>query len=195
MLKFLTQPYPFDISNKSNWRRNALIGLFVASFLIIFQPFGTNNWHDEYKIIKLAGYGIFAFLVPSVIFAIQLKLQQPEVIEEHWTVAKEIALMLLIILGITLCNMLYSNVLSISNFDISSFVSFFFIVFIVAIFPIGAGILLRFNHFQQHNQKEAAVLAQNVQDYQQQNPIQDSKLIQNLTKLRYWQKTKKTLSR
>jgi hypothetical protein len=170
MLKFLKQPYPFDIFWKSNLKKNALIGLFVASFLIVFQPFGTNNWHDEYKTIKLAGYGIIAFLVPCLIFAIQLGLQQPEIIEERWTVGKEIILMLFVISGVALGNMLYSNTLDLSNFSISKFIYFFFIVLIIGIFPIGVGILLRFNHFQRLNQKEAAVLAQNVQEYQQQNP-------------------------
>ncbi len=169
MFRFLKQPYPFKSEWRSNLKQNALIGAFVASFLIVFQPFGTNNWHDEYKVLKLFGYGVIAFIAPVLILFIQLALQKPDVIEKNWTVAKEILMMLAILSLVTFGNMLYANALGMSNFDISSFIHFFIIVFIIAIFPIGVGILLRFNHFQQLNQKEAAVLEQNLQDFQQHN--------------------------
>lgn len=175
IIRFLKQPYPFEVASQRIIKQNALIGCFVALFLIVFQPFGTEDWHDEYKVIKLLGYGLIAFVVPTILYFIQIRLEKPELTEEKWTVWKEIILMLLIIVSITIANMFYSNGLGLSKFSISGFIGFFFVVLLIAIFPITAGVLLRYNHFQGMNKQAASVLEQNIQDFQQQqNEIQDN---------------------
>jgi hypothetical protein len=169
IIHFLKQPYPFDSNIKKVIKRNALIGCFVAFFLIVFQPFGTANWHDEYKTVKLLGYGLVALVVPTLLHWIHIQLQKPEDIEENWQVGKEILLMLLIIIFITLGNMVYATSLGMGRYSINSFISFFFVVLVIAFFPIVAGVLLRYNHFRGLNQKAASELEQNLQDLQQQH--------------------------
>lgn len=50
-------------------RRKALvigaISFFIALFLIVYQPFGTQTFHHPYKFTLLVGYGILFFLVFS----------------------------------------------------------------------------------------------------------------------------------
>lgn len=167
IIRFLKQPYPFEVVCQKIIKQNALIGCFVALFLIVFQPFGTESWHDKYKILKLLGYGVIAFIMPTILYFIQIQLQKPEETEENWTVLKEIGIMLLIILAISVANMFYFNSLGISNFSLNGFISFFFIVLLVAIFPITAGVLLRYNHFREMNKRTAFVLEQNIQGLQQ----------------------------
>ncbi len=58
MLSFLLQPYPAGESDlKKAIFQSILIGIFVAFVLIVFQPFGSYNWHHPYKSLILLGYG------------------------------------------------------------------------------------------------------------------------------------------
>lgn len=166
VLKFLTQPYPFDIKWSSNLKRNALIGAFVAFFLIAFQPFGTNNWVDEWKSVKLLGYGIVSFVMPTMLLALLYLLQKREKVEETWRVWKEIVFMILLLAAIAFGNMMYSNCLSIVSFTAASYLGFFISVIGIGIFPISAGILIRYFQMNKKNQSEAAILEGNLQDYQ-----------------------------
>lgn len=55
---YLKQPFP---KLTSRWKLIITISLFVAIFLIIFQPFGISLIQN--KILILSGYGLVTFLV------------------------------------------------------------------------------------------------------------------------------------
>lgn len=55
---FLRQPYPFGGDFAQKILQNVAVGVFVALFLIVFQPFGTVQWEAPYKNLFLAGFGV-----------------------------------------------------------------------------------------------------------------------------------------
>jgi hypothetical protein len=166
LFKFLKQPYPLVCNVKSNLITNALIGVFIALFLIIFQPFGSERWQDPHKYLKLSGYGVVAFLMPTLFILFTNALNKKEVMEEHWVVWKEIVRNFLIIFFVVLGNMVYANILGLGDFSLESFLGFCVVVSLLGVFPISAGILFRHNRYLEMNQKEAVILGENIMHQQ-----------------------------
>jgi hypothetical protein len=172
MFKILLQPYPFQVSLRKHLIHNFWIGCFIAFFLIVFQPFNTNLWHDEYKNLKLSGYGIVSFLMPSLLAWLLLTIKNPDEIEKKWTVWKEFFLVLTTIVSIAFGNMFYSVWVGGNEFGFSSFFGFLIAVMMLGFFPVMASILLKFNRFKALNEKEALELDENLQYFQQKNPTE-----------------------
>jgi LytTr DNA-binding domain len=171
MLKFLTQPYPFDVEWRSNLRRNAIIGCFVAFFLITFEPFGTEKWHDAYKVIKLMGYGVVAFIGPTLLLWLLFQWQKKDNIEKNWIVAKEIGFNVMVVLSIAFGNMLYGSALGLTSLSLANFVGFIFTVLVIGVFPISVGIILRYNQLKMRNEINAKILSDNVEQYQKNEQV------------------------
>jgi hypothetical protein len=172
MLKILLQPYPFQVSLRKHLILNFWIGCFIAFFLIAFQPFNTNLWHDDYKNWKLSGYGIVSFLMPTLWAWLLLTLSNPNEIEKKWTVWKELFFVLTTIVSIAFANMLYAVLLGGNQFGLSSFFGFLISVMMLGFFPVMANILLKFNRFKALNEKEALELDENLQYFQQKSPTE-----------------------
>ncbi len=110
MFRFLTQPYPHDNYNVRRWLlTSAGAGLFVALFLNIFQPFGSTKWDDPRKPLFLAGYGLVTFGCMAVIGSVFPALFKNFFDERNWTVGKDIAWTLLIIVSIAFGNLFYGE--------------------------------------------------------------------------------------
>lgn len=98
---FLNQPYP--VSEKSPLQI-VLVGLacgaFVAAFLIVFQPFGTDRVNFPNKNLFLAGYGIISAATICLIHF----LSGYFFTADRWTVGRQIIMVTGgVLLGITLC--------------------------------------------------------------------------------------------
>jgi len=100
MFSLLRQPYPIPERTPAQiFLTGLLAGAFVALFLIIFQPFGTNEVEFEGKTLFLSGYG----LIVSVVIWLANFLPARLADEARWTVGKQVLLMLAtILLGITI---------------------------------------------------------------------------------------------
>lgn len=166
MFAFFNQPYPFITEIGRHIRINVLIGTFIGLFLIVFQPFNTNIWVTEYKIFKLAGFGVIAFLVPTIITLAQQYIYGLEKLEPRWTVKYELCLMVSNLAIITLINLFYGNILDTVSFSLSGYFGFFLVVMSLGVFPIMGNLLFKYNRYQQINKAEAATLSQNLQSYQ-----------------------------
>jgi hypothetical protein len=57
---YLNQPYPQIVSK---WKVIILISLFIALFMLIFQPFGLSAFQGSYKALIIAGYGCVTFVI------------------------------------------------------------------------------------------------------------------------------------
>ena len=110
MFTFLTQPYPREPREPRRWLlTSAGAGTFVAVFLLVFQPFGSAQWDDPAKPYILVGYGLVTFAC-----LVGLGLMFPRVFrnvfeEKNWTVGREIAWTLFVMVFIALGNILYSQ--------------------------------------------------------------------------------------
>ncbi|MPR33694.1 LytR/AlgR family response regulator transcription factor [Salmonirosea aquatica] len=110
MFQFLAQPYPRE--QRSPWRwllTSAGSGLFVALFLLIFQPFGLAQWNDPVKPYLIAGYGLVTFICLTGVGLVFPKVLGNFFDEKNWTVGREIAWTLFVIIFIALGNILYSQ--------------------------------------------------------------------------------------
>lgn len=172
MIKFLSQPYPLTLGFKKMLKTNIFIGIFIGLFLIIFQPFGNENWQPEFKTLKLAGYGFISFLMPTLLF-FAIRLFKIPLKEDRWTTGKEALWMIGILFFIALGNIYYSYLLGISNFSINSFVGSLLIVVVIGIFPIMTSILVKYNRYKKLNQNDADVIRTVMNQYNS-NTIQRS---------------------
>ncbi len=169
MLKFLNQPYYLESDLLKNIRLNFWIGLFVAFFLIVFQPFGTENWTTEFKFYKLLGYGFVTFLMPTLLIIIRVQFVDTEKSEEDWTIAKEIFWLMLTLVSIAIGNMIYATWLDITTFSFASFLSSLAIVMVIGVFPILASIQMKYQRYLALNSSEAQKLDNDIADFQQKH--------------------------
>ncbi|MCD4835111.1 MAG: LytTR family transcriptional regulator [Bacteroidales bacterium] len=133
LISYLKQPFP---KLESKWRLIILISLFVALFLIVFQPFGIHLMDNKNKIIILSGYGLVTF-ISLVINLILIENIFPKVFsEKNWTIAKEFAWLIWIIFSIGLGNAFYTNYLiNYFTFNLMFFVNFQLITIVIGTIP------------------------------------------------------------
>ncbi len=110
MFRFLNQPYPRDKQNSRRWLlTSAGAGLFVALFLIIFQPFGSAEWDASRKPFVLAGYGLVTFACLALAGLFLPYFFKNFFDEKNWTVGREILWNVFIIIFIAFGNLTYSS--------------------------------------------------------------------------------------
>ncbi|MCK5170057.1 MAG: LytTR family transcriptional regulator [Bacteroidales bacterium] len=134
-IKYIQQPFP---KLESRWKVVIFISLFVALFLIIFQPFGIHLMDNKNKIIILSGYGLVTF-ISLVINLILIENIFPQIfIEKNWTIGKEFAWLIWIIFSIGLGNALYTSIVFGFYFEVgfSFFLQFQLVTLVVGIIPI-----------------------------------------------------------
>ncbi|CCH00206.1 response regulator receiver protein [Fibrella aestuarina BUZ 2] len=107
LVTFLRQPYPGHESTGQMLGRSGLIGAFVGLFLLVFQPFGINDWQLPFKSLKILGFGLVTFGVLLLDSLVLPRLFPRPFSEANWTVGREIAYILTHILLITVANRLY----------------------------------------------------------------------------------------
>ncbi len=158
MISALGKPYPFNGQLWPNLRFHIAIGIFVAFFLIVFEPFGTANWVIEYKIAKLAGYGIISFLMPTIVFFFRSIIISKLHFEHKYKVKHEIMWLTAVLVSIALANCLYVAYLHASPLTLRMFGYGIFMVCAIGVFPVLASIYLKYNQYLTLNEKEAKVL-------------------------------------
>jgi len=65
ILKYLRQEYPITTNR---WQIIIPISLFVSFFMLIFQPFGLDEYQGKYQVLLLAGYGFVTLVFLSLTF-------------------------------------------------------------------------------------------------------------------------------
>jgi len=156
---YLNQPFP---KLTSRWKLMITISLFVAIFLIIFQPFGL--YLIQNKILVLSGYGLVTFLVLFINLIIVEHIFPKKFSEKNWTIGKEFLWLLWIIFCIGLGNALYTNYL----FDyyrpnLMFFVQFQLITLTVGLIPISILIITKQKYLLQRNIKSAQQINNNLE--------------------------------
>lgn len=163
---FLNKPYPYFKNLKKDLLSYAGIGLFVAGFLIIFQPFDINQWSDPDKNIKLFGFGCISFIVPTVFTLLIRKIIPAKTTEESWTVYKEILIILGILICIALGNLAYGRFLHIMPANASAWLMAFTCTVLVGIFPVSAHVILKHNRFLKLNLQQTIHLNQQIREHE-----------------------------
>ena len=113
-MKILDLSYPKSESKKEIILSSILIGIFTYFFLIIFQPFGTQNFTFSKLLFILFPYAIFTTFSFAII---NLYFSERKV---NWTVTKEIFKLIFIVFVCAILSYFY-NTLIVSKVEISFF--------------------------------------------------------------------------
>lgn len=144
MFRLLSQPYPTEESVRRILIKTVAIGSFVGLFLLIFQPFGLDDWQPSAKALKIMGFGIVTMLV-MVADALLLPVFFPHYfLDQHWTVGREIIRTLLLVVLIAIGNRFYLAWLFNTTSLSYSWLPIMGMTFIVGIFPTIGAILLNY---------------------------------------------------
>lgn len=115
-LNAFTRPMATSINSVRGLVISFLVGLFVAIVAVGVQPFGLSNFSHESKMLYLIGFGIVAFV--GMLIA---KFVLPQVLKsfydnQHWTIARQVIHLSLVILIVGSLIVVYSNYFNISSF-------------------------------------------------------------------------------
>ena len=145
MFRLLNQPYPSDDSPGRELWKATVIGLFVALFLLTFQPFGLNLWETSHKTLKIAGFGLVTFLITAINFIIWQRLFPQLFTESRWTVGREILFIIAHLLTVSIGNRFYLEwLLGNGETDVTSWGSMILITFLVGMFPVIGLVMLNY---------------------------------------------------
>ncbi|MFB0945878.1 MAG: LytTR family DNA-binding domain-containing protein [Spirosomataceae bacterium] len=155
-----SQPYPFDSKQLAPVRkltRSFAEGSFIAVFLIIFEPFGINNWSDSNKIYYLLGFGLITTLSLLFLRFIITPSVPAYFNESEWTVGREIISVLILLLIIATGNVLFLFFLFKEAFSLQNFLWNLISVASIGIFPIFFGVISNYIYQLKKYKKPVAV--------------------------------------
>ncbi len=134
LLEKLNQPAPI-MFNRIKLGFAIIVGLFIAFFLLIFQPFNFNNVDNKY--LHSFGFGLISFTTYFLYQVILYFLYKKKVLtENHITLLLNIVFMIFLVLLISCANFIYSALfLELFSFNLESFLKFLIYTFAIGIFP------------------------------------------------------------
>lgn len=159
MLAQLRQLHPMP-GRKSVFAVAMFMGLAIALFLIVFQPFGINTIpFSGRKLAILAGYGVITIGVVCL-NGIVLPAAFPGMYAtERWTLGKDILLLGLVNFAmVTLANFLYTSWAFGFDFTVGSLLFSLIATLSVGFLPFTILVLYRHNRLLQQNLQSAAII-------------------------------------
>ncbi len=144
MVKLLSQPYPTEDSLTRNLTKAFGIGVFIGLFLLVFQPFGLDDWQTSAKALKILGFGGVTTVVMLTNFLLLPALFPRYFSDERWTVGKEIVRVLVFVLVIAVGNRLYLGWLLNQPPTINGWLWAISVTFLIGIFPTVGLVMLNY---------------------------------------------------
>jgi hypothetical protein len=135
MLKFLSQPYPADYTNRQRLVLALSFGVFTFLFLIIFQPFQLSALTKN-KVAVIAGYGLVVFLTVTFNMFFFPLVFRSWFSEEKWVVWKEVVFNVVNIILVAIGVALFSGFVFEKPVNMSLVLQYIWISFAVGIFPV-----------------------------------------------------------
>lgn len=143
MLDWLRQPYPFDRSWSHSVRAAIWAGLFVAFFLFLFKPFGTQvSAGTEWIFARYCLYFGLVTAAVTLLFNGVCRFFPAVFDEEKWVVWKEVLFNIVFIACIGFGNMLLAHFSWKTPLSARSFLVWQGLTFAVGIFPALIGALI-----------------------------------------------------
>ena len=132
LINYLNQPFPKLVSR---WKLIILISLFVAFFLIVFQPFGIHMMENN-KLLTLSGYGLVTFIALFINLIIIESIFTNFFSEKNWKIWKEFTWLIWIIFSIGLGNAFYTDyIVDYFLFNFMFFVNFQLLTVVIGLIP------------------------------------------------------------
>ncbi len=141
--KYLYNPYPQTLNR---WSITIAISLFISLFMVIFQPFGLQNFKSDHKTIFLCGYGLVTFVI-LIINLMVLPVLFPRLLgEDRWTVGKHLLMLCWIVVTISAGNYVYSYLIHAVNWvGLMGFLIFIVFTLLVSVIPVTGLTLITYN--------------------------------------------------
>jgi hypothetical protein len=150
---FFAQPHHFERSLHRRLKRAMLVGLFIALFLGIFQPFGLGTLPNSWTLA--GGYGLVTLLAMAML---DLVLTGLRIDPERWTLGRELLSYVANILLIGLLNAAYSAWQGFATMQASTIAIFTLYTLLVGFFPVTAMVLVGFQRSKVHYVKESETI-------------------------------------
>lgn len=165
MLAILKSPYPCIFGQKENVIAAVASGIFVAVFLLAFEPFGISESKDEFRNLKSIGYGFVTFFVMLFYYFSIPRLFTEFFDEKSYTLGKDIIASVGLILLIGLANGIYAKFFLNEPITLTLF-GMMWQTFLVGIFPLTVLSLLQFNRQLKANLKTSEEIQLSAQKSQ-----------------------------
>ncbi|EAQ42442.1 LytTR family DNA-binding domain-containing protein [Polaribacter sp. MED152] len=157
-MQWLNSPYPLLQNAKYKWLFALCSGIFVFTFLIVFEPYGSSRLTID-KYLFLAGFGVAVFLGVCVTYFILPKLLPWFFRSERWTIGREILLQSSCILIISAFNALHNFFWWDDLILFNTFLNFLKITISIGIFPIIGLIFFTERALSKRNVEKAQLLS------------------------------------
>lgn len=145
MFSLFKQPYPSTDPPLQELRKAALIGVFVSLFLLLFQPFGINQWETPHKVLKILGFGAVTFAITVINFIGWPRIFPRVFAEQTWTVGREILFIISNVLLIAMANRLYlGELLNPEESSGLGWLGMILVTFMIGVFPVTALVFLNY---------------------------------------------------
>ena len=154
----LNQVLPFLNTRKDKWQFIVFVNLFTALFLLIFQPFGVNNYDPTHQIrwelvLATIGFGLFNGVVMAVYEFFIVPLLFPKL-----TVLKFCYRIFLLLFLLSFSSFWFYNFLgNFHDWHFTSFLGFVRDVYFMAIIPVA--VLLLYFIYKNEVAKNKSLLA------------------------------------
>ena len=165
MLRILAQEYPAPRPVLKNLIIAVLSGLFIALFLIYFEPFNLHLDTNENKVFQLSFFGCIT-TISLVFFLYVSPLLLPNLFsDKNWKVGYQIIFVLLIILVITNFNSIYSIYRNSIPFSWDIYLLMLIRTCIVGVFPTAFITFLGYNQKLKSNLNLVSNILKNKKEF------------------------------
>ena len=130
---YLRQPYPLF---ENRWKIIFSVSLFIAAFMLVFQPFGISGYTGSLKPYFEAGYGLVTCTVLIIDLFIFPLFLNDLFVPQKWTVSSQIVWQIWILFSIGFGNFVYSSLFLHFSDGFHAFVLFQFYTLVVGVIPI-----------------------------------------------------------
>lgn len=171
LITYLKQPFP---KAENKWKIIIFISLFVAIFLIIFQPFNINLYKGSHKLIILSGYGLVTFFILVFDMIVLENIFKKFYDDRNWKIWKEFVSLTWVIFTIGLGNALYTSIVFDFHFEVGLkfYINFQMITLVVGIIPITVLIVSK----QKYLSNKHSISAKNInQELEKEKTIPPAK--------------------
>ncbi len=159
----------------------AMISLFLMLFFIAFEPFGLDDIPRSESIMLALVYGALNFSIIVIVQALLLGVFPRFMLEDTWTIGKEVLKYLLLFFCITIALLLVNAWYLGINLKPINFLSVFINVLLLASLPVAGAIAYNYNKKLKISLKEAQKLNQQINTSNETQAAEQPAQVQSIT--------------
>jgi LytTr DNA-binding domain-containing protein len=157
----LAQLYPIH-TFPAAVRRDAILSIITAVFLLAFKPFGLDQAYTPEKSYLILGFGVVTFITLFINELLGYKGLSRQFTEAKWTIRSQLLWLIWRSLSLGLTNFLYAVFTGTLQLSFSQFIRMQVNVTLCGILPIAFLILFWQNHLLKRNLAEALELNRDI---------------------------------